>query len=239
VAATAQFLRQKGLLTENQEIIDVGCGPGSFVTEFAKTSKHVVGTDISPKMLEYGAMFAEQAGRKNVSYVAGDFKQLDLEQLGWKKRFDLVFSSITPAISGMDGIERMMEICRGYCYNTVVIYREDDLLQEIREEVFGIREKNQAKFNSQWFYALFNMMYLRGYYSETSYYHETYHGTWASAEEAARDYAPLLRRITGDEQAEEKIVEYIRKKYSDGRSLSYEEKTIYGCLLWDLRENHL
>ena len=53
ITATAEFLRSHGLLGADCEVIDIGCGPGRFVAEFAKTAKYVTGTDLSPNMLDY------------------------------------------------------------------------------------------------------------------------------------------------------------------------------------------
>ena len=54
VLDTAARLRQRGLLGPDQDVADVGCGPGRYVAEFAKTARSVMGTDISPKMTGYG-----------------------------------------------------------------------------------------------------------------------------------------------------------------------------------------
>ena len=42
VKDTAGYLRARGLLQESDTVVDVGCGPGLFVMEFAKTVKQSV-----------------------------------------------------------------------------------------------------------------------------------------------------------------------------------------------------
>jgi cyclopropane fatty-acyl-phospholipid synthase-like methyltransferase len=59
------LLQEKDMLNHNSTVLDVGCGPGKFVLEFAKKARHVVGVDISPKMLEY-AKENPTMKRKNV-----------------------------------------------------------------------------------------------------------------------------------------------------------------------------
>ena len=39
ITATAEFLRSHGLLGADCEVIDIGCGPGRFVAEFAENGK--------------------------------------------------------------------------------------------------------------------------------------------------------------------------------------------------------
>ena len=84
VQATADFLRKHGLLDADMDVIDIGCGPGRFVAEFAKTAHYVEGTDLSPKMLEYAAEYAASQGIHNVSFIPCDFKQLDIDEMGWR-----------------------------------------------------------------------------------------------------------------------------------------------------------
>jgi 2-polyprenyl-3-methyl-5-hydroxy-6-metoxy-1,4-benzoquinol methylase len=71
---TGAFLRSKGLLGPDCDVIDVGCGPGRFVAEFAKTARFVQGTDISPKMADYGAAYCKEKGLNNTAFKALDFK---------------------------------------------------------------------------------------------------------------------------------------------------------------------
>ncbi len=40
-------------VTDNSSVIDIGCGVGSVVLELAKRCSHVIGVDLSPKMVSY------------------------------------------------------------------------------------------------------------------------------------------------------------------------------------------
>lgn len=84
VDATARYLRARGLLGPEDDVIDIGCGPGRFVAEFAKTCRSAVGADLSGRMLEHGAAFAKSQGITNTGYVRLDFNQADLDELGWR-----------------------------------------------------------------------------------------------------------------------------------------------------------
>ena len=99
VAETVAYLQSRNLLRQEQEIIDIGCGLGRFVAAFARTAGHVTGVDLSDHMAEYGRAYAKAQGVDNVSFQTCDFKTADIDALGWRGRFDLVFASITPAIS--------------------------------------------------------------------------------------------------------------------------------------------
>lgn len=234
IHATVKYLAGKGLLEADRDVIDIGCGPGRFVGEFAKTARQVVGTDLSPKMLEYAARYAAQIGVTNTSYLAADFREIDLKAEGWYKKFDLVFSSITPAISGMDGLERMMAISRGFCFNSGFAHSTDELLSKIRREVFGLDEENFAFSRSDGFYALWNILWLKGYYPECTYYTEATEWVWKSPAQAAAFYGTGLAKETGDATAEQRILQYLCDIFPADKPFSSNRGYVYGWLLWDV-----
>jgi SAM-dependent methyltransferase len=137
---TGAFLRSKGLLGPDCDVIDVGCGPGRFVAEFAKTARFVQGTDISPKMADYGAAYCKEKGLNNTAFKALDFKTADIKALGWENRFDLVFTSITPAASGK-GLDKLIAMSRGWCFNACFVYNMNELNNRILRELFDREPK--------------------------------------------------------------------------------------------------
>ena len=79
---------------------DIGCGPGRFVAAFARHVHKVVGLDISDKMISHGMEHIQKEGLSNACLYVCDFQKLDIEKAGYKHAFDLVFSSMTPALHG-------------------------------------------------------------------------------------------------------------------------------------------
>lgn len=87
VQMTAKFLRSQGLLGEESQVLDIGCGPGRFVTEFAKTAGHVTGIDLSEKMVQLGQKHAEESQKNsfgkwfyslfNMLWIKGYFPKTD------------------------------------------------------------------------------------------------------------------------------------------------------------------
>lgn len=114
VDATTAFLRKNGLLGPNSNVLDIGCGSGLFTTMFAKTAGHVTGVDISPRMVCYTQDYAQNQGAKNTSFRTCDFKQADMGVLGWHKKFDLVMTCLTPAITNVYDLHKIMGISRGH-----------------------------------------------------------------------------------------------------------------------------
>lgn len=74
---------------EPERILDFGCGVGRVAIAFAETAREVVGTDVSPAMLEEARRNCEALGRRNVLLL-----QTDDSLANVTASFDLVHSSI-------------------------------------------------------------------------------------------------------------------------------------------------
>lgn len=234
ITATAEFLRSHGLLGADCEVIDIGCGPGRFVAEFAKTAKHVTGTDLSPNMLDYAAEFCREQGLSNTSFTACDFKKADIRQLGWEKRFDLVFSSITPAVSDYTGVEKAMAMSRGWCFHASFLSRQDDLLRAVSEEVFG--RKAASRWDGRSPYALFNILWLRGWHPYVSYYSEKSIDQYTADRALADRLAENLGIDREDEASIVRILDFLQKKADSNGELHFPFRSDYIWLLWNVEE---
>ena len=225
---TAQYLRSRGLLGTESAVIDVGCGPGLFVMEFAKTARHAVGIDHSKRFIEYAATSANDRELDNVTFVEADFLTLDVERSGFEEAFDLVFTSITPAATGNGSLEKLMKMSRGFCHNVSFVNIKDTLAERVSLDVFGAEFK--PRFNGTGFYALLNLLWLDGYYPETSYYTETRDETIIPGEDSAYGCAALCGRFEPGDSA--KVLRYMEKHGEFDRHSDFK----YGSILWDVRE---
>jgi 2-polyprenyl-3-methyl-5-hydroxy-6-metoxy-1,4-benzoquinol methylase len=68
-------------LREGCELLDVGCGPGSLTIDLAQRTPagRVVGVDLSEAVIAEARATAEAAAVPNVSFIAGDFRSVELE----------------------------------------------------------------------------------------------------------------------------------------------------------------
>lgn len=239
VSKAAGYLRGHGLLGAGSKVIDIGCGPGRFTAEFAKTAGHVTGVDLSPRMLELAADYAKTQGIENVSYLAGDFMEMDLDQLGWNQHFDLVFTSITPAIGTMESLKKAMSISRGYCFNSCFIHWEDELEEQISKAVYGREYKPSQDTHGCWYYSLFNLLWLEGYFPETHYHMYDQQVETVINEDLARYYARTFSGdMTADEKETQKIYSYLKELAAGNKTIKQRTKRWYGWLLWDVRKRH-
>ena len=236
VASVAATLRGRGLLGPDCDVADLGCGPGRFVAEFARTARRVVGVDLSERMVAFGARYAGELGLANVEFVACDFQTIELAAHDWEGRFDLVFSSITPAIAGMTAIGNMMKMSRAFCCNICFVYQRNDLDDAILRECFGRGPRQEFTSHSHWFYELFNLLWLLGYFPETSYTRQPRELSLPVGPELAEDRARVL--LPPEERTQEntaRIHQFLRANArSDGTVLEISD-CWYGQTLWDVR----
>lgn len=234
---TAAWLREQGMLGPEQDVIDVGCGPGRYAAEFARTVRSVVGTDISPKMTEYGAAYCREQGLRNVSFQAADFQSADVDALGWTGKFDLAYSSITPAVSGLKGLDNFIRVSRAWCFNASFVYSENFLHADLMQTLFDRQPRRSRASHSHSFYELFSLLWLRGYYPITHYYKQYREIRIAADRDSARRMAGFLLKkeeVTQDNVT--RIQRYLEDHADASGHLTDASDCWFGWLLWDVRE---
>jgi SAM-dependent methyltransferase len=237
VSKVANHLRNRGLLGKDFHVVDIGCGPGRFVVEFAKTADHVLGVDHSDNMLAYAKDYARSIGLENTSYHVCDFKEVDIEKLGWVESFDLVFTSITPAIGDMKSLKKAIKMSRAYCFNSCFIQNKDNLETMIAEELFSLNLENKPKWDGSWFYSLFNILWLEGYYPETFYHKQDSLAMVPVDDELIRYFTLKFSKNFDmhDESIRDKIRDYLHSKAKKDGTIEQHTERLYGWTLWDVR----
>lgn len=235
VRSAVAYLEEQGLLRPDFHVADVGCGPGRFAVAFARRVRWVTGFDLSPRMIHYGLEYARREGVNNLTLRAQDFQALDVEAEGLIGAFDLVFSSLTPAVHGQAGLEKMMDMSRAYCCNITHLYHRNSICRQLQEEVFGIPPV--SPWGGRWFYSLFNLLLLRGYLPQTSYDRQLEARRFVPSQDYA---AMLLERVLPPAERTEKNQARIfawLQEHTDGEGMLTEtSEACYGRILWDVRD---
>ena len=228
------YLKSKGLLQENFNVVDIGCGPGRFVAAFAKHVHNVVGLDISEKMVEHGTEHIKNEGLHNALLRTCDFQAMDLEKEGYKAAFDLVFSSMTPAIHGMNGLTKCIEMSRAWCCHITRLTGRNLLREQIMQEVFG--RKISHHWTDMWFYSLFNVLFLMGYDPETSY-DNRHQEKWVLPDEEYITFIMehMLPREERTKDNGNKIQKWLQAHLNEDGLIKEVSDTSYGRILWDVR----
>jgi len=219
------FLRSQGLLGGGTSAVDVGCGPGLFPLEFAKTCDFALGLDFSRKFVAYGNDKARRLGINNVRFEYCDFAEDDVSE--YVNSFDLAFSSITPAVSTYSRMEKFMTLSRAWCCNVTFVNVKDDLSERISNEVFD--EEFTPRRNGYGFYCLLNILWLSGYYPKLHYFDDVRFETIVPSRSEAK-YLTENCRHSSDED-----IDRVHKWLESHGEMPRNSIVKFGLILWDKR----
>lgn len=125
------MLAARGVETVGARILDIGCGTGAFSLPLARIAKEVVGLDISAVMLEKLMAEAARFRIRNVRVERMAWAEADPAALDFANAFDVVWTSMSPAVRGSDDLARMEQCSRRWCvYTGWGRVRENPLLAE-------------------------------------------------------------------------------------------------------------
>lgn len=147
-------------------VLDVGCGPGRHALEFAQVAGSVEGCDIAPGMIECAKANAAEACVGNANFRVLDWAQADLEQMGWNKRFGLVFASRTPAVYDRFSLNKMTEASAGFCCLLTQVTGYNSVRRELAPIAGDDRREDMTR---RGLYCAFNILWLQGFYPEVEY----------------------------------------------------------------------
>ncbi|MBN1253057.1 MAG: glycosyltransferase [Bacteroidales bacterium] len=136
-------------LTENQSVLDVGCGTGDTLSKLIGNQK--VGIDFSSKMIE----------QAKINYPEIDFKLMDAENISLNQKFDVIV--LSNVIGYFENIQDILNSLKNVCKpNTRIIFTYYNLFWEpILKfgEFIGIKKKSPRQ---NWLSAkdIKNLLYL-------------------------------------------------------------------------------
>jgi len=215
-----ELIQDRNLLQEDSQVLDIGCGTGRHLLEFSKHTSHLTGTDISSNMLKYAKEKLNQVA--DLQLVHGNWMELFQKE----RVYDLVFASMTPAISLVEHIERMCLISKKYCMMERFVSHKDSVREEI-QQMLGRTLNRLHQNEKEYSYAVWNIVWNLGYFPEILYEREEY-----EEEKTMEEY---LEQIICSEEEEKKIRDFLRKREKGGKILA--SHTIRkAVILWDVRE---
>jgi SAM-dependent methyltransferase len=226
------LLQEKDMLNHNSTVLDVGCGPGKFVLEFAKKARHVVGVDISPKMLEYAKENSVAAGFDNTEFKEMDWEAADLTAMGWNKKFSLVVGIMSPAFWSRIGLEKMIEASNEYGMICHFVERQDSIGDELRKEIFSDYKRDE--FGSKGLYCSLNILWLYKLYPEISYF-DTNRTEIRTVKEMAENFISkyeIRKGMTASQK--DRVYSFLESKAVDG-VIRDETKAKIACICWKSR----
>ncbi len=117
-AATSRLfslVRRRGVEFRDADILDIGCGTGIHALPMAREARKVIGLDASQAMA--GIMGDEIArhGFGNVHAICSGWNDVDVGGSGFADAFDIVWTSMSPAVRSREDLMKMESCSRRWC----------------------------------------------------------------------------------------------------------------------------
>lgn len=218
-----KIIKEKNVLNKDSTVLDVGCGVGRHLLYFADKSKKVTGIDISDKMLEYAKQNLEKSGYKNFQLYNMDWEE-ENSSLGDEK-FDLVFASMSAALSSKKAIEKFDSYSRKYGIVERFLKEEDSFKVEIGK----LLKKDTTHIphnNSEYTRGFFNILFDMGYFPEVFVDRYT-EKKKIKTENIKEEYNRFFKKF--DDIELRKIDEYLKDK----DEIEIKTEKIKAIIFWD------
>ncbi|OLT16966.1 hypothetical protein BJF78_13555 [Pseudonocardia sp. CNS-139] len=223
----------RGILTDAR-VLDIGAGTGRYALRIARHAGGVHLADVSDRMLAHARADAEAAGLTGLGYTRVDWTTADLDALGWRGAFDVVFASMVPVVRSRAGIDRMTAASRAWCVVNRTIRRHDTLARHLEREL-GLPGRYDPGNDRAYPRALVNYLWLQGRLPTVAYVeHRT--TTACSVDEAAQRYARAFTSVDGGRAAPEHgdLREVIRR-VATGDEVVAEHHEVTAVISWPAR----
>ena len=126
------LVEARGVRLDGATLLDIACGNGMYTLPLARRADRVTGLDFSTGMLARLEKIRTEQKIKNVSTIQASWKNADIAALGLEKSFDIVWTSMTPAVRDPEDILKMRRCAKHWCvYIGWGKVRKNDLLEEI------------------------------------------------------------------------------------------------------------
>lgn len=209
-------------LTRNLRTLDIGCGSGVYSLSLAGRVGQAVGVDISPNMIAYANNRAEQLGIENTQFLPVEWQGADIDALGFRGAFDVVFAHMTPAISSFEALDKLNACSRNLCMMERPTRRKNWVMDEAFRLV-GIKQ-TEEQFHGD-MPKIFSYLWYTGACPQF-YYHEEVWNEPRTTEDMVHwvtERARLEKELTAEEEA--RIQDFIVAQDQNGQVFEYTTTT--------------
>lgn len=128
--ALLRFWQEEGMIRPGCRVLDIGCGVGKYGTCLAELGCEVTLTDISGEMLRRAH---ENMARYETPWAVyeADFNAVTGREPIFAGGFDLVISTLSPAVHDRETVRKMDGLSRGWCFLSRFASWEQPLRDEL------------------------------------------------------------------------------------------------------------
>ncbi|MCB5286099.1 MAG: class I SAM-dependent methyltransferase [Candidatus Cloacimonetes bacterium] len=226
VRAFAEDLSSDGILEGSTDLLDVGCGPGTCILPFRGRVGSITCLDPSPGMLSRAAGLCEENGIRDVSLICCDWGSFPED-----RGYDVVFSSLCPAMNSPDSLEKMERCSRGFCVYVSSAGRGCSMESEIWREL-GY-DCSYEGYNPRYPYGF---LLSKGRRPRLRFYRETRLVSDRVEDRIQRETANVARYLSVGERELDSIRSVVRSHASDGVLEELQEIRM-GMITWECPED--
>lgn len=156
-------LFDEGVINSESDVLDIGCGPGTYTLALAAKCKSATGLDSAGQMLDVLRREAIKAGQtRNLKTLPADWKTYAGDE-----KYDLVFGANTPAVNNYENLVKMNRYSRRFCCLIGFAGRfRSSLRDALWRSVMGCPVDNIA-YDTQF---PFNILYQEGFFPNVRFY---------------------------------------------------------------------
>ena len=227
------LLEAAGFRAKGARVLDIGCGAGSLSLPLARAGAEVTSFDISPGMLARLRHVADREGL-SVATVAGSWWTADIDRLGFRGKFDLVISSMTPAIKDAETLDRMVACSRGSCFYIGSFPGGRDAM--LTDLLSRIGKHPSPRRPPMGFLFPFMYLYLKGYRPEVSFSRRK----WKEILDPEKATSHAIDIISHEQAVSPAMKRAIRRYYTetavDGKC-TFANEMFLGMMIWKVGKN--
>ncbi len=162
VQQVLDILLHEGFLTPETDVLDIGCGSGNYTLLFAEICASVTAIDGAKEMCRQLKNKVEHLGLNNIEVRHKLWEEIDLDKEGLHKKYDLVFASMTEAVSDYRALEAMNDVSKENC---CLVFWAGTVTNKVRSALWEkIFKKPDPGYGTTSVIYPFNLLYSLGYY---------------------------------------------------------------------------
>ncbi|MDO5095236.1 MAG: class I SAM-dependent methyltransferase [Peptostreptococcaceae bacterium] len=210
---TLAFIEKKMSLV-GKKVIDVGFGAGRFLLPLAQKGMEIHGVELAENMIRFANQKLEDArvDYRKENLLNSSWEDIDLKKLGWERAFDLVFLSMSPAISSYAQLEKVIRASKEGVFISAHIYRKDSLLEELKMSLgMESEERHIGKL-----VPIFNILFEQGYFPDLQFV-SSVSERMVDKEDVLLRYTHWLFGMEHTQQQKETVSAELSKREVDGK----------------------
>lgn len=187
VQKVIEILMAEGYLIPDSDLLDIGCGPGNFSLPLAEVCRSVTALDGASEMCRQLQGKVDLLGRNNIKIMHRLWEEIDLDREQMVNKYDLVFASMTDAVSDYPTLEAMNHASKKNC--CLVFWAENGKNRACSELWELIFKETDTGYGMASVIYPFNLLYSLGYFPSIRFINSE----WSTEEPVEEAFESLTR----------------------------------------------